>query len=163
MVRCRVAGIDAQRLDLIDRLQDALDARPAVDLEEDVTTRLDARQRRIRRVLADRWDDMDTRQDRTVLVRCPANECENCILSEADNARPAIDDSLLRDATEANPLLDLAFDPLEADERPAASRLPPAASRPAAEPKTARNRMHFDARPTIRRASASWAARPWPR
>lgn len=124
MVWCRVAGIDAERFDLIDRLKDALDAWPAADVEENVATWVDTGHRRTRGVLGYRENNMDARHDRAVLVRCPADERESSIGSKADDARPPVNDPFLRDTAKANPVLDLAFDPHQADARHAVARLP---------------------------------------
>ena len=47
VIRRGVCGIDAERLDLLDRLQNTADFRPAADAEQDFAARADEGQRRV--------------------------------------------------------------------------------------------------------------------
>ena len=60
---------------------------------------------------------MSMRDDRAEVVRRPAHEGEDAVRREADDPPPAIEDLLLGDSSEANPVLDALLEPRQLDMR----------------------------------------------
>ena len=59
--------------------------------------------------------DIDARQDGSVVVGRPADESKDAVRCKRNDAVLAVEDALLRSAAEADPILDPPFDPLELD------------------------------------------------
>ena len=68
-----VGGIDAELLDGVDRLQHALDLRPARDAQKDVAARPHGANRGVGFTGRDGAQDVDARDDGAVIVRRPAD------------------------------------------------------------------------------------------
>ena len=111
IVRGRIGGIDIDGFDAVDRLQNALDLRPAVHAQKDFATGTNEGQRRDSFAWRRRAHDVDTRNDGAKIVRRPADECEDAAGREAYDPPLTVDDLVFCDVTEANPMLDLLFDP----------------------------------------------------
>ena len=104
-----VGRIEAERFHRVDRGKRTLDLGPAVDPQEDVATRPDEGQRLERLAAADGAHDVDARDDRAMLARRPADEGEDAVGREADDAAATIEDLFIALAPEPDPVLDLAF------------------------------------------------------
>ncbi len=76
-----VGGIDALRLDGVDRLQDALDLRPAIDPQQDLAARAHEGQRLETRARLDRAHDVHARDDGAVVVSTPSARTRRCYLA----------------------------------------------------------------------------------
>jgi hypothetical protein len=114
VVRRGVGRIDADRLDLIDCVQNATDVRPARDAEKDSPPgRTKAGWNRARR--RNCVQDVDAGNDLAEIIRRAANEGEGAALSEAPNADAAIEDRLLGDPAEADPVFDSLLEPGQLD------------------------------------------------
>ena len=61
--------------------------------------------------------DVDAREDRSVVVRPPTDQGEDGARCKADDAAMTIQDLFFRNATETGPVLDLACDPNQLDIR----------------------------------------------
>ena len=115
MVGRRIAGVDADGLDRIDRLERLLDLRPAVDPRQYLGAGSDERQRRMGLARRDGEGDGDVRMDGAEVVRRPADESEDRAGTEGRDACPAAQDALGSNAAEADPLFVPAFDPSQFD------------------------------------------------
>ena len=83
MIGRGVGGIDAERLYGIDRLQHALDFRPAADAQQDLAAGTNEGQRLIGLAAVDRAHDVDARDDRAEIVGSPAHEREDAVRRES--------------------------------------------------------------------------------
>jgi hypothetical protein len=117
MVRRCVGGIDPAGFHRVDRLQNLIDLRPAIDPQQNVAARTDEWQRRVGFSRRNCAYDVDARDDRAEVVRRPAHEGEDAARREADDPTPAIEDLLLGDLSEANPVLDALLEPSQLDMR----------------------------------------------
>jgi hypothetical protein len=106
-----VCCIDADLFDGIDRLQHALDLRPAGDSQEDFPARPHIGDGREAFPPSDGAEDVDPRDDSAEVARRPANLSDNAVWREGQYTAAAIED-LLRDiAAEADPVLDPLLEP----------------------------------------------------
>src|SRR5690606_4351079 len=101
--------IEAERFHGIDRCKRALDLGPAVEPQEDVAARPNEGQRLERLAAADGAHDVDARDDRAMLARRPADEGEDAVGREADDAAAAVEDLFVALAPEPDPVLNLAL------------------------------------------------------
>src|ERR1700676_3551263 len=85
-----VGGIDVERLDGVDRLQHALDLRPAIDPQQDLAPRAHERQRLETCARLDRAHDVHARDDGAEVVRRPAHERENAAWLDSRNDTEAM-------------------------------------------------------------------------
>src|SRR6516164_9282604 len=77
-----VSWMDAERFDGIDGLEDFLDLGPAGEAQEDCSTGAHMRNSRIALTWCHGAQDVDARDNRTVVVRCPADEGEDAARGE---------------------------------------------------------------------------------
>ena len=110
-----VSRIDGERFDDIDRLQDLLDLRPTGETQQAFPAWTDERHGRVTLAGPNGAQNVDARDHRAVVVGCPANEGKDAAWRKRDNALLPIDDALLRNAAEADPVLDTLFDPSQFD------------------------------------------------
>ena len=82
MLRRGIRGIDAECLDEIDRLQDFLDFRPTGDVQETFPARDDVGHGRVALAWSDGAQDVDAREDGSVVIGGPANESEDAAESK---------------------------------------------------------------------------------
>ena len=93
---------EAKRLNGVDRSERELDLPPAKGPEQDLSARLDAKDRGARLSVIAGAENVDAGNTRAMLIGRPAHEAEYGAGREADDAPPAID-SLVRDrGSEAN-------------------------------------------------------------
>jgi hypothetical protein len=123
--RGAASGIEAERLHGLDRLQHALDLRPAADPQQNLAARTNERQRLIGFAAVDRAHDVDARDDRTEIIRCPADEREDVACCEAQNAAAAVEDRLAAVMADADPVLDPPLEPGQLDVRQERSGIGP--------------------------------------
>src|SRR5260370_29682126 len=128
VVGCGIGWIDAERLDGVDRLQHLLDLRPPGNAQKSLPTGAHIRHRRVALAGRDRAQDVDARYDGSIVVRGPADEGDDAARHKRDDAPLTIDDVLLGDPTEADPVLDAVLDPHELDMREFAHAVPPGLS-----------------------------------
>lgn len=115
MLRGRVSGIEAERFDDVDRLQDLLDLRPAGETQKALSAGTNEGNGRVTLARPNGAQNIDARDDGAVVVGCPANEGKDAAWRERDNAPLLIDDGLPRNAAEADPVLDTLLDPSQLD------------------------------------------------
>ena len=115
MVGRGVSRIDAASFDGVDRPQNVVDLGPAVDAQKNLAAGTDERQRRIGFARRYRARDVDARDDRPEVVGRPAHEGEDGAGREADDALPAVEDRLVSDAAETDPVLDSLLEPGQLD------------------------------------------------
>lgn len=104
-----VGWIEAERSYGVNGDKRALDLRPAVEAQEDVAARPYKGKRLERLAAADGAHDVDARNDRAMLACGPADEGEDAVGREADDAAAAVEDLFVALASEPDPVLDLAF------------------------------------------------------
>lgn len=119
MIGTGLSGIDADRLDGIDRLQHSLDLRPTGNAQQDLAAGAYIGDRRIGLIRPDGAQDVDARDDGAEAVSCPANVSEDAAWREAENAPAPVEDLLGDLVTKAYPVLDLLLDPDQFDMREA--------------------------------------------
>src|SRR5690606_38445970 len=90
-----VCRVDAERLDRIDELEHTLDLRPAVELEQEIAAGSDKWRSLERLAASDGAQDVDTRHDGPMFVRRPADEGEDAVRREADDAAAPVDRPLV--------------------------------------------------------------------
>ena len=110
-----VGGIDAERFDGVDRLQHALDLRPAGEAQEDFAAGAHIRDGREGFAGHDGAQDVDPRDDRAEVVRGPADIGKDAARREAEDAAAAIEDLLADIVAESDPVLDPLLDPGQLD------------------------------------------------
>src|SRR5579885_1908293 len=115
VIRRYLGRVDADRLDRIDDLEDALDLRPALHLEEAVAAGAHEGQRLIALAGRDRAHDVDAREDSAVVVGGPAHEGESAVGREGEHAAAPVEDLLVLLLAEADPVFDLLLDPGQLD------------------------------------------------
>ena len=106
VVRRRIRRINAKRLHSIDRLQDFLDLWPSGEAQQNLPTRTHIRHGRAALAWLYCAQNIDARENCAVVVRCPANEGKDAARRERDDAPVAVEDRLLSDPAEADPILD---------------------------------------------------------
>src|SRR5579885_3194269 len=119
VMRRHLGRVDADCLDRIDDLEDALDLRPALHLEEAVAAGAHEGQRLIALAGRDRAHDVDAREDSAVVIGGPAHEGEDAVGREGEHAAAPVEDLLVLLLAEANPVFDLLLDPGQLDARQA--------------------------------------------
>ena len=119
MVGTDIFRRDAQGFDPVDEDERRFDLRPAREAQENVSAGGHMRYGGAAFIGAGRAQNIESAFDRAIVVRGPSDEGENRTRFEADGASAAAVNRLLRDAAEANPALDPAFDPHEINGRPA--------------------------------------------
>jgi hypothetical protein len=107
--RRHILRLDAERFDRVDRFQHTLDLGPTGNPEQDLAARAYARDRRDRLSRCGSTQNVDTRDDRAMVICCPADERKDASRRKRNNAPPAVDDALLGEAAEANPALDASL------------------------------------------------------
>jgi hypothetical protein len=122
VVRRRVGWIDADRLDLIDRVQDAVDVWPADDAEQDFAPGADEGQGGTGLARSDCAQDVDAGDHRAKVVRRPADEREDAPGGEADDTGAAGENLFFRNPIEANPVFNPLFEPGQLDVSEGCSR-----------------------------------------
>src|SRR6516165_12119509 len=110
-----VRGIDAERRDGVDRMKHLLDLPPAGQLQTALAAGAHVRDGGAALAWRDGSQDIDARQDGSVVVGRPADESEDAVRCKRNDAVLAVEDALLRSTAEADPILDPPFDPLELD------------------------------------------------
>ncbi len=115
MVRRCIGGIEAQRLDCIDRLQHAFDLGPAGEPQQTFAAGTNIADGRAGFARRDGTQNIDPRNDRAEIIRGPTHETEDAARREADGALVAIDDAFGRGAAEAYPALEMLLDPDQID------------------------------------------------
>ncbi len=116
VLRRGIGRIDAERLDGIDGLQHPLDFRPPGNAQQAFAAGTHIRHGDVALARRDCAQDIDARFDASVVVPGPADEGEDAPRLRYD-APLAVDDMLIDDPTEADPVLDLLPDPQELDMR----------------------------------------------
>src|SRR5260370_982914 len=125
VVGCGIGRIDAERFDGVDRLKHLLDLRPAGNAQQTLAAGAHIGHRRVALAGRDRAQDIDARYDGAVVVRGPADEREDAARRKRNDAPLTVDDVLLGDPAEADPVLDAVLDPHELDMRELAHAVPP--------------------------------------
>ena len=115
MMRRDLGRIDADRLDGVDDLQDALDLRPALHLQQNVAAGTHEGQRLIGFARRDRAHDVDARDDRAEVVGRPTDKGEDAMGREADDAPAPVENLFLDVLAEPNPVFDLLLNPGQFD------------------------------------------------
>lgn len=115
VVRADVLGRQAERFDLVDRLQGALDSGPAGQAQQRLTAWRHAGHSGVRRAGGAGAQDVDPRDDGAVVAGGPANEREDALRREREDAPPPIEYLLVGVPAEADPVLDLALKVNERD------------------------------------------------
>src|SRR3984893_724909 len=115
VVRRNVGRIDAQRLDGINRLQHALDLRPAVYPQQTLPAGSDKADRRTGVARTNGGPDVDTGDDGGLIMRRPADESEDVARREGNDTALPVDDLLGGDTAEAYPALETLLDPDQID------------------------------------------------
>jgi len=111
MVRANVHRIDADLLHCIDRLQHALDLRPAGLAQVNLSARPHKRHRRKSFAAFHRPQYVDAREDGAKVVGSPSNERKNAAWRKAQDTPAAVKYLLGDVVAEADPLLDLLLAP----------------------------------------------------
>ena len=106
VVRTGVGGIDPDLLDGVDRLQHALDPRPARGAQEDFSARAHIGNCREGFAPPDGAQDVDPRDDGTEVARRPSDVGDNAVRREAQDAAAAVEDLLANVSAKADPVLD---------------------------------------------------------
>ena len=109
MGRRHILGIDAECLDRVDRFQYPFDLGPTGEPEQDFATRLHARDRRDWLSRLRSTQNVDTRDDRAMFIRRPADEGKDAFGRKRNDASAAVDDAFLRDFPESDPALDASL------------------------------------------------------
>jgi len=123
MLGCGIDRIDAERFDDIDCLQDLLDLRPAGETQEALPAGTYEGNGRVTLPVPNGAQNIDARDDGAVVVGYPANESKDTGWRERDDAPLPIDDVLLCNSAEANPVLDALLDEGQLDMSESAIRL----------------------------------------
>ena len=110
VVGAGLGRIDADLFDGVDRLQHALDFRPAGNAQQDLAAGAHVRNSRIGFAACDGAQNVDARDDGAEIVRGPADIGEEAVRREAQDAPAAVEDLLGDLMTEADPVLDLLLD-----------------------------------------------------
>ncbi len=100
MGRRHILGIDAERFDRVDRFQNPLDLGPTGEPEQDFAARPYARDRRDRLSGLGGAQNVDTRGDRSMVIRRPADEGKDASGRKRNDAPTAVDDAFLGDLAE---------------------------------------------------------------
>jgi hypothetical protein len=111
--RRHIFGIHAERLYRVDRFQHPFDLGPTGEPEQDLATRPHARDRRERLSRLGSTQNVDSRDDRSMVICCPPDEGKDVSGRKRNNAPAAVDDAFLGDAAETNPALDASLLPIE--------------------------------------------------
>lgn len=106
-----VGRIDFDGFDSVDQLQDALDFGPTVNAQKNLAAGTDEWQRREWFARRSGAHNVNPRNDGAKIVRRPADEREDAAGREAYDAPLPVDDLIVGEVTEANPALNLLFDP----------------------------------------------------
>src|SRR6267154_5686586 len=110
--QCRdMSANDIQLALQTNRLQHALDLRPAVCPQQTLPSGSDKADRRTGFARTNGAQDVDTRDDGAIIIRRPADESEDVARREGNGAATGIDDLLGGDPAEAYPALDALLDP----------------------------------------------------
>jgi hypothetical protein len=112
-----VGRIDAECFYGVDRLKHFLDLPPTRQVQQALATGAYMRNGREGFARRDRSQNVDARQDGSVVVGRPADERIDGARRKRNNTPPAVEDALLCGSAEADPVLDSAFDPLKLDVR----------------------------------------------
>jgi len=106
-----VCGIDTDGLDTVDHLQNTFDLWPTVNAQKNLAAGTDEWQRRGWFARRSGAHNVDPRNDGAKIVRRPADEREDAAGRKAYDAPLPVDDLIVGEVTEANPALNLLFDP----------------------------------------------------
>ena len=109
MIRRCILGIDTKRVDGVDRFQNSFDFRPAGKAEQDFAARPYARDRRDRLSRLGGTQNVDTRGDRSMLIRRPADEGKDVSGRKRNDAPAAVNDAFPGKVTETDPALDASL------------------------------------------------------
>src|SRR5260370_15033320 len=113
VLRRGIGRIDAERLDGIDGLQHLLDLGPPGNLQQTFAAGAHIGHGDVALARHDGAQDVDARYGGPVIVAGPADKGENAPRLKRYDAPLAVDDMLIDDPTEADPVLDLLPDPPE--------------------------------------------------
>ncbi len=113
MGRRHILGIDAEHFDRVDRFQNTLDLGPTSNPEQDFAARPYARDCGDRRSGFGGAQNVDTRGDRSMVIRRPADEGKDASGRKRNDAPAAVDDAFPRDLAKPDPALDASLLPIE--------------------------------------------------
>ncbi len=113
MGRRHILGIDAERLDRVDRFQHSLDLGPTGKPEQDFAAGPDAWHCRDRLSRLGGTQNVDTGSDRSMVICCPPDEGKDASGRKRNDAPTAVDDAFPDKVTETNPAFDAALLPIE--------------------------------------------------
>src|SRR5260370_7770221 len=105
-VRRDRCGIDAAGLDIRNGIECALHARPAIEAQQDLSARCYAGYGRNDLTNIARAQNVETRQNRAVVIRFPTHKGEDLAGSEGDDTATPVEDALARLGAKAQPVLD---------------------------------------------------------
>src|SRR5215467_14052816 len=128
VLRRGVRGIDPERVDDVDRLQDLLDLWPSGHAQQTLPAGAHEGHGRVPFARSNGPQDIDAGDDGAVVVRGPADEREDAARREGHDTPLSIDHMLLDDAAEADPVLDALLEPCQLDMSEVAHAAPPAFS-----------------------------------
>src|SRR5690606_22652583 len=109
VLRRGIGRIEAERIHGVDGGKRALHLGPAIEAQQEFATGAHERQCLERLATTDGPHNVDARNDRAMLARCPTDEGKDAARRETDDATATVDDLLVALAAEAYPALDLAF------------------------------------------------------
>src|SRR5260370_15239017 len=105
-VRRDRCGIDAAGLDIRNGIECALHARPAIEAQQDLSARCYAGYGRNDLTNIARAQNVETRQNRAVVIRFPTHKGEDLAGSEGDDTATPVEDALAVLGAKAQPVLD---------------------------------------------------------
>jgi len=106
--RCHVGRVDAELLDRGNGGEGAANARPALEPQQAIAAGRHARNGRHALAEAPGAHDVESGEDRAVLVRLPTDGRKELSRGESDDAPAAVEDALVLLRAEGQPVLDPA-------------------------------------------------------
>src|SRR6266851_3126971 len=99
-------GIDAAGLDIRNRIECALHPRPAIEAQQDLPTRCHAGYRSDGLTNIARAQNVETRQNRAVVIRFPTHKGEDLAGGEGDDTPTLVENALAVLGAKPQPVLD---------------------------------------------------------